>query len=141
MNHHNLRCPVPVVRALIEDSKGRVLLLRRSNTEHGLGAWCLPGGKVDYGQTVEDALRREVLEETSLRISSMEFWFLQDSLPSLAGDMHCINLYFRCRASGDIRLNDESGEYAWVGPGETGAYRIVFRNEEALRRHFESGIR
>jgi len=42
--------PVPVVRALIADAAGRVLLLQRAATAYGPGQWCLPGGKVDYGQ-------------------------------------------------------------------------------------------
>ncbi len=130
--------PVPAVRALIEDSKGRVLILRRSGTEHGHGGWCLPGGKIDYGQTIEDALALEIVEETSLQLLSAEFFFFQNSLPLHPGGMHCINFYFHCRVSGSIRINDESSEFTWIGPAEIDSYEIVFRNDEAIRRHFGS---
>lgn len=44
--------------AIIDD--GKILLVRRSDD----GSWCLPGGRVDFGETIEDAARRECLEET-----------------------------------------------------------------------------
>jgi 8-oxo-dGTP diphosphatase len=130
--------PIPIVRALIENSEGHVLLLKRADTAYGNGGWCLPGGKIDYGQTVEDALKREIKEETSLRLLSADFFFFQDSLPLQPGEMHCINLYFHCSVSGDLRLNDESSDYVWIGSSEIDSYNVVFRNEEAIKRHFES---
>jgi ADP-ribose pyrophosphatase YjhB (NUDIX family) len=59
---------VPGVRALIMNGSGEVLLQRRSDT----GCWGLPGGAVELGETVMEALRREVLEETGLRVLSAE---------------------------------------------------------------------
>lgn len=129
--------PIPVVRAVIVDGAGRVLLLQRANTSYGQGAWCLPGGKIDYGQNVSEALVREVREETDLEVQSAEFLLLQDSLPTEPGGMHCINLYFRCCANGELRLNDESSAFAWVTADNLDDYDIAFRNDEALRAHFQ----
>jgi 8-oxo-dGTP diphosphatase len=137
----NCSCPVPVVRAIIEDDAGRVLLLQRANTAWGQGDWCLPGGKVDYGQTVEAALAREIGEETGLRLREAAFLFFQDSLPASPGAMHCLNFYFHCRVDGSLRLNDESSDQAWLGPDELAGYRIVFGNDEALRRYFTTAPR
>jgi 8-oxo-dGTP diphosphatase len=128
--------PIPVVRALIENSASRILLLKRATTEYGQGKWCLPGGKIDYGQTVEAALAKEILEETSLQLLAADFLFFQNSLPLHPGGMHCINFYFHCRVSGDLKLNTESSEYAWIGSAEIPNYNIVFRNDEAIVRHF-----
>jgi 8-oxo-dGTP pyrophosphatase MutT (NUDIX family) len=130
--------PIPVVRALIENSEGRILLLRRAATAYGQGQWCLPGGKIDYGRTVEAALAQEIREETSLQLLGAEFLFFQNSLPLHPGGMHCINFYFHCRVSGDLQLNAESSEYAWIGPAETSNYNIVFRNDEAIRRYWQN---
>ena len=104
--------PIPVVRALIGDAGGRILLLQRAAAAYGPGSWCLPGGKVDYGQTVAEALAREIREETSLQLLAAEFWFWQDSLPIQPGGMHYLNLYFLCRARGEVRLNAESYQAA-----------------------------
>ncbi len=128
--------PVPTVRAIIADAEGRVLLLQRSAGSYGGTSWCLPGGKVDYGRTVEEAVIQEVLEETSLRCISVRFLFYQDSLPLETGGMHCINFYFECRTEGTVRLNPESVDYAWIGRDELSRYAIGFRNGEGLLRYW-----
>jgi 8-oxo-dGTP diphosphatase len=130
--------PIPVVRALISDSVGRVLVLRRSATDHGAGYWCLPGGKMDYGETAEAALARELFEETRLRLVSCEFFLLQDNPPEQAEVMHCITHYYICRTEGEVLINDESCEFAWIGPGDLAGYEIVFRNDEAIRLYFRA---
>jgi mutator protein MutT len=133
----NMPHPIPVVRLIISDSEGRVLLLKRTNTEYSQGEWCLPGGKIDYGETIEHAIFKELQEETSLTVTSSRFLFYQDSLPKVEGKMHCINLYFECAVEGEIKLNDESGEYAWISPDDIDKYEIAFRNDEGLRRYWE----
>jgi 8-oxo-dGTP pyrophosphatase MutT (NUDIX family) len=126
--------PVPVVRLIVTDPNGRVLILRRDNTSHSRGGWCLPGGKVDYGETVFQAAAKELYEETSLKCRSILFLFFQDSLPTDPGAMHCINLYLRCSTEGALSLNEESSEYAWIGPEDLEGYHFVFRNELGLKR-------
>lgn len=133
----NTAFPVPVVRLIVTDSVGRVLILRRQHTGSGNGHWCLPGGKVDYGMTVEQAVRNELQEETGLDCLEAEFLFYQDSLPPQPGTMHCINLYFRCRVAGDLLLNEESSEFCWIGPEQLAEYALVFRNDEGLRRFWQ----
>ena len=128
--------PVPAVRLIVTDHGGRVLLLRRAGSRHGLGGWCLPGGKVDYGDTVETAAAKELREETGLRIEAVKFLFYQDSLPLEPGGMHCINFYFECRATGVLQLNAESSEAEWIGVEDLERYEVVFRNDEGLRRYW-----
>lgn len=132
--------PIPAVRALIADERGRVLLLRRANTSFGQGAWCLPGGKVDFGKTVTQALADELAEELGVRLTACEFSWYQDSLPPAPGDPHYLNLYFHCHIEGEMRLNEESSAYAWVGPRDIAGYAIVFRNEEAITRFFTANM-
>ena len=129
--------PIPVVRLIVPDAQGRVLMLRRQRNTYAAGAWCLPGGKVDYKQTVLDAVEKELCEETSLACTSAKFLFYQDSLPLAPGGMHCINLYFECTVSGNIMLNRESAEHAWIGPADLGKYEIAFRNDLALIRYWQ----
>jgi 8-oxo-dGTP diphosphatase len=124
--------PVVAIRAIITDEAGRILLLRRGKSEYGAGEWCLPGGKVDYGQRVEDAVAREVFEETQLKVVEAKFLFYQDSLALKTGGMHCVNMYFECRVQGEIVLNPESSEYAYVAPADLKNYHIVFRNDEGI---------
>ena len=96
----------------------------------------MPGGKIEYGQTIEAALARELVEETSLRLVDASLFLLQDSLPPREDAMHCINLYYTCRVSGEIRLNEESSAAAWIGAQDLDRYDLVFRNDEAVRAYF-----
>jgi 8-oxo-dGTP diphosphatase len=58
--------PLPTVDMIIYDPRGRIVLVRRRYPPPG---WALPGGFVDYGESVEEAARREALEESSLEVS------------------------------------------------------------------------
>lgn len=138
-SHPSEARPVPVVRLIVPNTEGKVLILRRAKTAHAEGRWCLPGGKVDYNETVEQAVAKELREETALDCGRARFLFYQDSLPPEPGTMHCINLYFECTVSGEPQLNPESSDWAWVGPGELDRYEIAFRNDEGLRRYWDSG--
>lgn len=136
----NVISPVPVVRLIIPDPDGRVLILKRSNTGYAEGTWCLPGGKIDYGQTVEETVAKELMEETSLVCTFSRFLFYQDSLPLVQGKMHCINLYFECTVKGDIILNEESSEYISIGLEDMDKYDIAFRNDEGMRRYWKGRV-
>lgn len=132
--------PVPTVRAIIRDAAGRVLLLKRPDGDMDGGGGCLPGGKVDEGQTVEEAVAREIREETGLHCSSSRFLFYQDSPARQTESVHAINFYFACQAPGDVVLTDESVDFAWVAPSDLPGYRIVFRNDEGLARYFADSV-
>jgi len=129
--------PVPVVRLIIPDARGKVLILKRQKAKYASGAWCLPGGKIGYGKTIEDAIAQELREETSLLCVWSKFLFYQDNLPLEPGKMHCINLYFECGVKGTVVLNEESTEYAWIGPSELEKYNIAFKNDLALIRYWK----
>ncbi|MGD9275565.1 MAG: NUDIX hydrolase [Candidatus Pacearchaeota archaeon] len=129
--------PIPVVRIILEDSEDRILLLRRSNkSRYKKGEYCLPGGKVKYGQTIEKACIDEVETETRLEISNLEFLFYQDNLPGFS-DMHLINLYFSANHSGKVQINNESSSSAWVHPNKLHKYKIAFKNKKGIERYLK----
>ena len=126
--------PVPAARLIVFDGSGRVLILRRAETVYAPGWWCLPGGKVRYGETVEQAAARELRDETSLDCNSLKFLFYQDSLPLEPGGMHCIDFYFECAASGRVAIGRESMDWAWVDLSDADRYPLTFGNDIALAR-------
>ena len=65
--HGDARPVVPCVGAIVHDGHGRLLLIRRGQ-EPSRGLWSLPGGRVEPGETAAEAVEREVLEETGLRV-------------------------------------------------------------------------
>lgn len=128
--------PIVSVRLIIKNSEGKVLILQRPENSHGEGGWCLPGGKVDFGDTVEKTVAKELREETTLECTKARFLFFQDSLPSEESEMHIINLYFECAAKGSVQLNEESAASLWIDSSEFKDHPFVFRNGEGLERYW-----
>ena len=116
---YNGRRPVPTVGALIYNALDQVLLVR---TDKWSGKWGIPGGKIEYGESSEEALRREVAEETGLQIDDIEFVLAQDCINS--GEFyrpeHFILLNYTCRLSGkaDVTLNEEAQAFRWMSESE-----------------------
>jgi ADP-ribose pyrophosphatase YjhB (NUDIX family) len=108
--------PIATVGALIFNSKNEALLIR---THKWSDKWGIPGGKIKYGETSEAALRREILEETSLKISGIQFVLVQDCIHSkeFYRDAHFVLLNYTCRCAGKnprVKLNDEGREFRWL---------------------------
>jgi 8-oxo-dGTP diphosphatase len=91
---------------------------------------------VDYGETVEEAARKELKEETGLDAKDLQFLFYQDSPPGESGGMHCINLYFECEAPGSPCLNHESEAWGWFGPQDMDDHKVLFKNDEGVQRYW-----
>jgi 8-oxo-dGTP pyrophosphatase MutT (NUDIX family) len=128
--------PVPAVRLIVVDDEGRVLLLKRHPETYAGGGWCLPGGKIEYGQSVAEAIASELAEETGLEAIDSTFLRLQDRLPEKPGVMHCLNLYFLTTARGSVELNRESVAHAWVAAADLDSYEVVFGNREVLEEYW-----
>lgn len=132
--------PVPAVRLIIPNAQGQILLLRRAVSDSFGGLWCLPGGKIDYGETISNTIKNELFEETMLSCIDFKFLFYQDSLPINPQEMHCLNLYFECAWSGNVQLNKESGSFIWLDEMEIDTYKITFNNDIALKEYWKLKI-
>lgn len=114
MNKHQY--PEPTVGALIFNKDGQLLLLRGKKFK---GHYVIPGGHIEIGETMEEALRREVREETGLEIKEYEIIGLQEALfpEAYPESRHFIYIDYYCRAQpGPVVLNEESQDYIWVEP-------------------------
>lgn len=100
-------------KVVVLDEEGRVLLLKRSmNSKNNRGKWDLPGGKVDAGEAFDEALLREIAEETGLKVSLER---VIGAAESDMGDQKVAYLILEARlVSGRVRLSDEHGDFAWV---------------------------
>ena len=108
--------PLATVGALIFNAQGEALMVR---THKWSGLWGIPGGKIKRGETSLAALRREILEETNLKITGVEFVLVQDCISSkeFYRDAHFVLLNYACRAAGRKRkvvLNEEGREFRWL---------------------------
>lgn len=100
------RNPVPTVDIIIQVSgdPARIVLIERKNDPPG---WALPGGFVDYGESLEDAAVREALEETSLRVTLLR-QFHTYSDPRRDPRQHTVSTVFIARAEGVPRGADDA---------------------------------
>jgi 8-oxo-dGTP diphosphatase len=102
------RNPAPTVDLIIEmeDSEGRtgIVLIERKNPPFG---WALPGGFVEYGETLEEAAVREAKEETSLDVRLVR-QFHSYSAPDRDPRGHTITTVFIARATGRPRARDDA---------------------------------
>ena len=110
--------PLATVGALIFNAAGEMLMIR---THKWSGKWGIPGGKIKRGETAEAALRREILEETNLKVKDIEFVLVQDCISSkeFYRDAHFVLLNYVCRAVGkklNVILNDEGFQFQWCRP-------------------------
>lgn len=109
--------PVCTVGALVFNPAGEALMVR---TQKWSGLWGIPGGKIKYGETAHEALRREIKEETSLDIADIQLVLAQDCIRSreFYREAHFVLLNYTCRVDGPggVRLNEEAEEFCWVPP-------------------------
>jgi dihydroneopterin aldolase len=112
--------PLVTVGGLIVASDGDVLLVR---SEKWKSLYSIPGGKVEQGETREEALAREVWEETGLKIKNIRFAMVQDSIFSSEfwQERHFVMNDFiadldSSSDKADVILNSEAYEYCWIGP-------------------------
>lgn len=106
--------PIATVGALIFNPKKEVLMIR---THKWSNLWGIPGGKIKAGERSEDALRREIREETALELDNIKFEIVQDCIevPEFYRKAHFLLLNYTATTTGEmVILNEEAEEYRWI---------------------------
>jgi len=108
--------PEPIVGALIFNPEGKIFLMKSHKWR---GQYVIPGGHIELGETAEEALKREIKEETGLDVDNVKFIMHQEFIfdPMFWKRRHFIFLDFACKSkSTEVRLNSEGQEYVWANP-------------------------
>ena len=106
--------PEPTVGVFVFNQDDQLLLL---GSHKWPGKYVVPGGHVELGERLKDAVIRETKEETGLDIYDRQFIVFQEVVydPSFWKPRHFIFFDYACRTtSTDVRLNDEAEQYVWV---------------------------
>lgn len=127
------RNPVPTVDVIIEIDGQGIILIKRKNPPPG---WALPGGFVDYGETLEDAAIREALEETSLNVTLQELSGVYSS-PDRDPRQHTISTVFIATASGTPRARDDAADIG-IFSEENIPKILAFDHEKILADYFRN---
>ncbi|MEI7695075.1 MAG: NUDIX hydrolase [Chlorobium sp.] len=126
--------PKATVAAIITPENGAqdIVLLTKRNVRPFQGHWCLPGGHIDDYETAEDAVVREVMEETGLLFAEPSFLsFFNELFPEY--NFHAVALAFFGIGRGTIKLMpDEVMEIAWFTLDEALSLPLAFNHLQIL---------
>jgi 8-oxo-dGTP diphosphatase len=110
---------VPCAGAVIRDDDGRLLLIRRRNPP-GAGLWSLPGGRIEPGETDQQAVVREVAEETGLAVTCGPL-IGTVRRPGLDGAVLDVRDYAAVVTGGTLAAGDDAADARWVTPAQAEA--------------------
>ena len=119
----------------------KVLILRESSKYDdgtNVGTYDLPGGRLSPGEHFEEALKREIEEETGLQIKVGKPIFVSEWRPSVRGEKwQVVGIFFECEAeTSQVNLSRDHDDYQWIKPDQFENYEII----ENLKPVFEKYI-
>ncbi len=133
--------PQVAVGALIfKDNK--VLLVKRSKSP-AKGKWAVPGGKIMPGESMKEALKREIKEETNIEIDVGEIVYVFDVLEHDDKNelsFHYVIIDFECfYKSGILKAGDDAKEARWVAENELSNLNVSIKTRDLLRKKYNFG--
>jgi ADP-ribose pyrophosphatase YjhB (NUDIX family) len=132
MGGEKYRNPIPTVDIIIELEGRGIVLIERKNPPHG---WAIPGGYLDYGESLEEAAVREAREETSLEVELKEQFFTY-SRPDRDPRHHTVTTVYLARAQGEpVAADDAKG--IGIFTENTLPAPLAFDHEKILNDYFE----
>ena len=121
---------IPCVGAIITDQAGRLLLIRRGHSP-GRGLWSVPGGRVEPGETDEQALVREIREETGLAVRAGRLVGAVRR-PAPGGAVFDIRDYAATVTGGTLAAGDDADDARWAARAELAALPLTDGLVDAL---------
>lgn len=126
--------PEPTVGAIIENPKGEIFLMKSHKWK---GKYVIPGGHIELGETMKEALKREVKEETGMTIYDLKFLLFTEFVygKEFWKKRHFLFFDFAAKTkSSKVRLNDEGQEYIWVKPKKALKLPVEPYSLDAIRK-------
>jgi ADP-ribose pyrophosphatase YjhB (NUDIX family) len=136
--HMEMECyrnPFPTVDIIIEIPGRGIVLIKRKNNPIG---WAIPGGFVDYGESLEKAAIREAKEETSLNVGLIRQMHTYSD-PARDPRHHTVTTVFIARAQGEPVAADDARE-AGIFTKDNLPEPLVFDHREILRDYFQQSF-
>lgn len=133
-----------VFDGVVFDEAGRVLIDQRTGDalEEVNGKWEVPGGKLEFGETPREAIRREIFEETGYRVKVGAPVAYADVGTLRYPDrmQHTIVIYYLCELEDETQVQQHDHKVSsccWVRPEELDDYEFMFGNRRAIEKAIE----
>ncbi len=132
-------------KAVVINDKGQLLILRETDAHKeraNNGLYQSPGGRIESGETYQEALRREVFEETGLTdIEVGRPFFVADWRPTIAGvPTQIFGIFSVCHThTNDIKLSDEHDAYLWIDPRDFAQYELMDPGPDVIKAYLGLG--
>lgn len=134
-----LQQTIYVFDGVVFDREGRILIDQRVGDalESVNGLWEVPGGKLEFGETPEQAIAREILEEIGCKVRVKKLIPYTDvgTLEYPDRMQHTVVFYYICELveDGEVEVHDHKiGGFRWVKPEELDEYKFMFGNRDAI---------
>lgn len=135
--------PIVGVGGLLFDA-GRILLVKRG-APPSKGCWSIPGGKLKRGETLAEAVAREMLEETGLKVrvgALVDVYERLADLDAVGSDNHYVVLDYLCEPDGGaLRAGDDADEAAWFRVGDLDGIQLTSGAARVIGKGFEMAAR
>jgi len=118
---------------LVRDNK--ILLLRRAETSSfAAGKWDIPGGKLDFGESLEESLLREIKEETSINVEVLNPICTCSNVNEENTKQYISIVYYCNYIDGEVKLNSEHDDYIWINPKDMDEKNTIYYAVKAIKR-------
>jgi 8-oxo-dGTP diphosphatase len=111
---------------------GKILLVKFNDSKGSWsGKWTVPGGKVEFGERIEDAVKREALEETGLHVDVVRLISVDEAI--VGTERHYIFLSYLCKITGGkLKAGDDAAEARWFTKEE---FNKIETNHPSVQRN------
>jgi 8-oxo-dGTP diphosphatase len=123
------------VPGIIINNKGEILLGKRNEkARFYAGYWGLPGGLPEYGEKIEDAIKREIKEELGVEIiEAKRAKNVYERLPNKDCKIHGVDVPYYCKIKGEPKPKDETKEIKWFRPQEIKKMNLAYIHKDILK--------
>ncbi|NIS53641.1 MAG: NUDIX domain-containing protein [Phycisphaerae bacterium] len=124
--------PEPTVAAIIMNKEFKILLIKSYKWKN---KYVLPGGHIEFGESMKEALKREILEETGLEIFDIKFISFFEYIfgEEYYKKSHFIFFNYHCKTTNsEVSLNSEASEFEWVGPDKALELPLEFYTRKTI---------
>lgn len=121
-----------LTKALILKNNKLLILKRKESSKFAGGLWDIPGGKLEFGENLEDSLKREIYEETTLKVNVKKVLNVASSVDIKTENQYITIVYICEYESGNVQLDGENTNYEWAPLDSLKEFEKIYYLNDAI---------